>query len=399
MSDNILQLTNISSALKEPEWLLAWRKKQTTLSSVLPKAIKHGIGISALFPEIEPDFSAVADYHVDTTKGLEIYTWSEAVTQEEVEPILKGLLESAFFPAPKDFFRAKGQALFASGLVVYVQPNMADDGTFITEKLTLDTMLPTGSSSDIIVVIIKEGAKCDLTLNTSGGAFGSMHSRTLVVVTEADSIVRVTKNDRLESGAMAMHFSRGVVAGNSHIVWREILGGDMLVSSVTNNLLIGSGANATVLQALIARDHGEFDVDVSAEHLADDTHSAICTAGTGADTSKILYRGLVSMKEGVHRVAGAQEAKFLMLTPGAKIDAIPSLDVASNDVACAHKLSISHVREGDMFYPKLRGLGDDESRALFLEAHFAHVFSGEENADILNIITPLFLGGSSSHAA
>ncbi len=386
---NITQIKEISKTLKEPEWLLGWREKQMAHASTLPKAIKHGIGISALFPETEPDFVGVAEYHVDTTKGLEIYTWGEAVTQEEIEPLLRGLLESDFFPAPKDFFRATGNALFSSGLVVYVQPNMADDGTFITEKLTLDTMIPKGSSSDVIVVIVKEGAKFEFTSNVSGGALGSVHSRTLIVVTEQDTVTRITQRDVLSTGEMVMHSSRGIVAGNSGLVWRELLAGDALVSSITHNLLIGSSAKVKVLQALVASNHAEFDVDVSAEHLADDTHSDIFTAGTGKDKSKILYRGLVVMKDGVHKVVGAQEAKFLVLTPGAKIDAIPSLDVASNDVSCAHKLSISHVREGDMFYPKLRGLSDEESRTLFFEGHFAHVFSGEENADIMNAISSI----------
>jgi Fe-S cluster assembly scaffold protein SufB len=386
---NNAKIKEISQTLKEPEWLLAWREKQLGLALELPKSIKHGIGISALFPETEQDFAGVAEYHVDASKGIEIYTWSEAVTQEEVEPILKGLMESSFFPAPKDFFRAMGNALFASGLVVYVQPNLADDGTFITEKLTLDTMVSKGSSSDVIVVIVKEGAKCELVSNISSGDAGSVHSRTLVVLSEQDSRIRITQQDNAATGAMVMHASRGVAAGNAQVVWRELLAADMLVSSITHNLLIGAGATVKVLQGLVARDHAAFDVDVSAEHLADDTHSQILTAGTGRDVSKILYRGLVSMKEGVRKVEGAQEAKFLVLNAGAKVDAIPSLDIASNDVSCAHKLSISHVREGDMFYPKLRGLSDEESRALFLEGHFAHVFSGEENADIMKAISDI----------
>jgi len=365
---------------------LSWRKKGLEQAATLPVAIKHGIGISALFPEIEPDFEGVAEYHVDASKGLEIYTWSEACTQEEVVPILEGLLGSSFFPVPKDAFRAKGNALFASGLLVYVQPNMAEDGTFLTERLTLDTNVPKSSSSDIVVVIVKAGAKCELVLNNAGGDFGSVHSRTLVVVTEQDAVARITQRDSVALGAMVMHDSRGVVAGNAKVIWRELFVDDVLVSSVTHNLLIGSSASVKVLQGLVARGHAAFDVDVSAEHVADDTHSQIFTAGTAQDVSTILYRGLVGMREGVHKVVGAQEAKFLTLTPGAKIDAIPSLDIASNDVTCAHKLSLSHVREGDLFYPKLRGLSDDESRALHMEAHFAHVFGGEENVDIMEII-------------
>ncbi len=387
MSNNT-RVKEISTILKEPEWAQSFRAKRLEESKSLPKAIKHGIGISALFPETDPDYSGCAEYHVDSTKGLEIYTWKEAMTQEEVEPILKGLMESNFFPGAKDHFRALGQSLFASGLVVYVQPNMKEDETFITETLTLDTTVPLKSSADVVVVIVKEGAKLDFTSRLSGGGVGSVHARTLVVLSERGTRVRITQSDTLSREAMAMYASRAIVAGHAEVLWREVIAGNKLVSSMTENLLIGSGAKVTVLQGLVATAHAEFDIDVTARHLADDTHSEIRSAGVGSGTSRILYRGLVDIHAGVRGVRGGQEAKFLALSSTAKIDAIPSLDIASNEVNCTHKLSISHVHKGDAFYPKLRGLSDEESRTLFLEGHFLEVFLGDENIDMMNLILP-----------
>ena len=127
-------------------------------------------------------------------------------------------------------------------------------------------------------------------------------------------------------------------------------------------------------------------MDARAHHIADDTHSSIRTAGVGLDSARILYRGLIDMKEGVHKAVGAQEANFLALSEKATIDAIPSLDIASNDVVCSHKLSITHLKDGDVFYPKLRGLSDVESRNLFIEGYFAKVFSGEENSAVLKTL-------------
>ncbi|GEM_PF-2399341 len=387
---NTVNIKKISETHAEPEWLLHFRESEFERADELPKVIKRGVGMTALFPEIEPDYLKFAEYHVDATKGLEIYTWKEAMVQEEITPILKGIFESMFFPEAKDHFRAKAHALFTSGLVVYVQPNMKEDGTFIEEKLTLDTMMPKGSAADIVVVIVKEGAKFDFVTSVSGGEFGSVLARTFIVLAERDSHVRITEYNRIAEGAMVMHSSRGIIAGNANATWRELLSGDTLISSMKENLLIGGGATANVLQGIIGAGHGEYDVDVSVRHMADDTHSTIRTAGVGDDFAKILYRGLIDMKEGVHKVAGAQEATFLMLSTDAKIDAIPSLDIASSDVSCTHKLSISHIKQGDMFYPKIRGFSDEESRGLFLEGHFADVFSGEENADImLEIITLL----------
>ncbi len=366
---------------------MSWREKRFVDAGILPKAIKHGIAITALFPESEPDYAGVAQYHVDASKGLELYTWKEAVTQEEIVPVLNGLLNSEFFPIAGDHFRAFGQACFASGIVVYVQPNMAIDDTFIEERLVLDTMVPTTSGADIVVVILKEGAKLDLVSNVTGGGEGSVFSRTLVVVTERDTQVRITEGTNLATGGMLMKSARAIVAGNSKVTWREIFSGDALTSTINESLLIGVGARATVLQGVVGEAHAIHDIEVSARHLADDTHSSIRTAGIACDTSRTLYRGLVDMKEGVHKVVGAQDGRFLVLSKGAKVDAIPALDIASNDVTCAHKLSISHIRDGDIFYPKLRGLSDDESRALFLEGHFAQAFVGDANTDIMLQVT------------
>ena len=380
------KIKEISKALKEPEWLLAWREKRAAEAVVLPTSVKHGIAIAALFPETEPDFAQMPEYKVESTKGIEIYTWKEAMMQEEIEPIVRGLMESIFFPVAKDHYRAVGQALFQSGIVLYVQPNMKDDGTFVTEKITLDTVVPASSSSDVVIVVLKEVAQCEFVSNISGGAVGSVHARTLVVISEQESQIRLTQLDLLSSGAMVMHASRAVVSGHGKVLWRELLMGNALVSSITESVLIGAGATATILQGIIATEYAVFDVDVSSRHLASETSSTIKTAGTGGDSSRTLYRGLVDMHDGVKKVSGSQAAKFLVLSPGAKIDAIPSLDIASSDVTCSHKLSISHVREGDTFYPRLRGLSDTESRALFLEGHFSDVFLGEENADMMHKI-------------
>jgi Fe-S cluster assembly scaffold protein SufB len=122
------------------------------------------------------------------------------------------------------------------------------------------------------------------------------------------------------------------------------------------------------------------------------------TRGLANDRSRMLYRGLIDMHQGVHRVKGEQDARFLVMSKEAKVDAIPSLDIASNDVSCAHKLSVTHVKEGDMFYPKLRGLSEDESRQLFLEGHFSDVWKGEENVDMMSMTLPLLLESTAHHA-
>src|SRR3989344_2124601 len=169
MSKIAEQIKKISQSLSEPTWLLSWRAEKAGHAETLPAAIKYGISIHAVLPPNEVPFDQTADYHVDASKGLELYTWKEAVTQEEIVPILEGLMESSFFPEATNYYGGLAQALFRSGLVVYAQPSVGEDGTLKEEKLTLDTLVPKGNSADVIVLIVKEGAQLAFTSVLSGG--------------------------------------------------------------------------------------------------------------------------------------------------------------------------------------------------------------------------------------
>ena len=386
---NTEYITEVSKKLGEPEWLFTWRKEHEANSEHLSRTLHYGIGIKGVLPLTEASFAETVEYHVDAGKAIELYTWKEAVTQEEIAPIVQGLMESPFFPKATNHWSGLGQALFSNGLVVYVQPSMSEDGVLEEEKLTLDTLVPKGTSSDIVIVIAKEGAKFSLTSALSGAGEGSIFARTLVVLTERDAHVRVIQKQTLTKGTTALVSSRGIVAGYSSCNWSEIFTGDVSIKSEKENILVGAGAYGDIREGVIASETARFDLYSSTKHTASHSTSTIRAAGVALGNSKTVSRGMIDMEHGVEKVNGGQEAKFFSFSPKAEVDAIPSLDIASNDVNCSHKLSVMHLRDSDTFYPKLRGLSDDESRALFLEGAFGDVFSGEENEAIMDEVRTL----------
>lgn len=373
---NILKAEEVSQKLAEPEWLLSWRKDRLSRGASYPKTAKYGIAIEGVLPTGDIEFNNEAKYHVDASKELELYTWKEAVAQEEIAPILQGLLESEFFPEANDHYTGIAHALFAGGLVVYAQPSLDEKGEMKEERLVLDTLLPDGSASDLIVVIAKEGARLLIESGVAGGGDGSLLARTIILLTEREAYVRVTEHARLEKGHSALVLGQAIVAAHSRVVWEELFDAKGSVRSDVRNLLIGENAQVDVIQGVIANDDARFDIHAGATHKASNTQSVIRAAGVHAGTSKTVYRGKIDIHKGVSGVRGAQDAQFLVVSPKAEVDAIPSLDIASKDVECTHKLSVAHFRDTDLFYPKLRGLSDEESRAMFLEAMFARVFSG-----------------------
>lgn len=378
---NITQLKSLSEKLGEPGWVFAWREKRFADAAKLPKVLKYGLGINGLTPDADqydPRTMAgpgelLADYHVDTSKGLEIYTWREAVHQEEIAPIVRGLMESEFFPTATNYFSGVGQAFFSSGIVVYVQPNLNEHGEYTTEKLTLDTKIPPGNASDVVIIIAKEGARLDVT-SAIAGADKAVFSRTLVVLCEQDSAVAVTQRTHHLEGAQLLVASRAIAAAHAEVTWRELFAGAGRMKSETESLLVGASARTTIRHALVADGACARDIFVSVKHAAVHTRSTVKAAGAATGTSQTVYRALIDIPRGVKDANGAEEARFLVLAPTAKIDAIPSLDIAAKDVQCSHKLAITHIRPEDIFYPKLRGYSDAESKRMILEGYVGGLF-------------------------
>lgn len=391
MEKDIDIITNISKDQSEPEWLLSFRKTGLAYAETLPSSLKYGLGIASLAIPEGTAFEHTAEYSVDASKGVEIYTWKEAVTQEEIVPYLERLMQSELYPKGGTAGEARASVLFRSGIVVYAQPSMDESGVLKEETCTLTTTYTSGEAADVMVVIVKEGAK--LSVKNIYNGEGGMLARTLVILAENDAQVRVFEEN---SGQGKIFLNKkALVAHHSVVVWKEFFAGNMLVKSHTDSVLIGEGSRADMFQGFIPEVDARHDIAASVRHIASQTHSHIRAAGIGFDDTKTVYRGLIDMKHGVESVTGAQEGKFIVLSPSSEVDAIPSLDIASNSVQCTHKLSVDYVHEGDIFYPKLRGFSDEESKRLFIEGHFADVFAGEENEEIMNNIRRTLLARES----
>lgn len=376
------QIEELSKRLVEPTWLLDWRTSRSQIAETLSKDAKYGINISGVSLGEATDFSAYPEYHVTPSRSLELYTWKEAMAQEEIAPILERLMTSELFPKPASHGVALGQTFFQTGLVVYVQPTLDDAGNAKQETLTLETTLPLGAASDLIIVVVKEGAQFAMESIVKGGEASSVLARTMIVLTENDTKTQIALRTRdLKGLIMAEHTA--LVAHHASCDVVDDPDASQNYSSRTNALLLGEEATSEILHTLLAKGSARYDIWAGVEHRASNTHSRVYALGLAGDTSKIIYRGVIDMKGGVHKVDGAQEGKFLIISPKAEVDAIPALDIASQEVSSSHKLSISHIRDIDLFYAKTRGIPDHEARELAMEAFFGSLLEKIKKGDMM----------------
>ena len=115
------------------------------------------------------------------------------------------------------------------------------------------------------------------------------------------------------------------------------------------------------------------DVFCEVRHNADNTKSNLDIKGISSENGKIISRSNIFVREDIKNVDGFEKAKFLYVVDenqkAGEIDAIPNLDIFSNEVKVGHAMSIAKIKKEDIWYLNLHG--EDKFSA---EKEFENIF-------------------------
>jgi Fe-S cluster assembly protein SufD len=106
-----------------------------------------------------------------------------------------------------------------------------------------------------------------------------------------------------------------------------------------------------------------------------DTHSSIdhaaprCTShqlykGILDGDARAVFNGKVFVRPGAQGTDARQTNKNLLLSPDARVDTKPQLEIYADDVKCSHGATVGQLDEEELFYLKSRGLHDELARNL-----------------------------------
>ncbi|MFA6077723.1 MAG: SufD family Fe-S cluster assembly protein [Candidatus Paceibacterota bacterium] len=180
------------------------------------------------------------------------------------------------------------------------------------------------------------------------------------VIEVAQGERKVLENDLSKSRLIVVHVEEGAT-----FEYRESCEGKAKGKNDIHIILAGRGASASITSRYDLSGDSEVDVYHKVYHEASETVSKIEVKGVLKDTAHVIYRSDIAMAKEVKAV-GEESASFLILSPEARVDAIPSLDIASNDVRCSHSLSIKDISGDELFYPMSRGLEENKAQELLV---------------------------------
>ncbi|HSK63383.1 MAG TPA: Fe-S cluster assembly protein SufD [Pyrinomonadaceae bacterium] len=106
-----------------------------------------------------------------------------------------------------------------------------------------------------------------------------------------------------------------------------------------------------------------------------DTHSVIdhkqphCNShqlykGILDDNGRAVFNGKIFVREGAQKTDAMQTNKNLLLSPQARVDTKPQLEIYADDVKCAHGAAVGQIDQEELFYLQTRGINPELARNL-----------------------------------
>lgn len=92
-----------------------------------------------------------------------------------------------------------------------------------------------------------------------------------------------------------------------------------------------------------------------------------------ADKAHAIFNGKVFVPKPAQLTDAGQLNRNLLLSPKARVDTKPQLEITADNVKCAHGATVSQLEDDEIFYLQSRGLNQNDARNLLINAFAAEI--------------------------
>jgi Fe-S cluster assembly protein SufD len=318
--------------------------------------------------------------HLSNVTGLPAGVFAGNLAQFPAEK--RDRLESylAQQPGGEEVFTALNTASFGDVAIVWVpQGKIVEMPVQLLFVSALGTM-PTASSPRCLIVAERNSSLVIVEQYASTSPGCPDRNRDGAYFTNAVTEICLEDNAQVEQirlqreGEAAIHISKTAItqSKDSRYTCHDITFGAQLSRRNLEVFQRGEGTETTLNGLTLIR----------GEQLAD-THSTValtCPNGTANQLHKCIvdgkghaiFNGRVCVPKAAQLTNASQLNRNLLLSPHARVNTKPQLEIVADNVKCAHGATVSQLEDDEVFYLQSRGLNRKASEYLLLDA-----FAGE----------------------
>ncbi len=155
------------------------------------------------------------------------------------------------------------------------------------------------------------------------------------------------------------------------------------------SILSGQGSQLEDLQAFYGAGQQAYDSAIQITHVGTDTHGQSITRGVFQDEARGMSRGLVRIEKEARKTISFLSEHAMLLSPGARSDTLPILEILCRDVKATHSTSVAPVDPEKVFYLESRGMPRTDAVRMISEGFLSHVLSRAPIANLRELLYPL----------
>ena len=286
--------------------------------------------------------------------------------------VIKPHLTTRGVTAETDRFSAWHAAFWTGGTVLYVPR-----GVTIDEPLYSLISLARDGAADFshTLVILEDDAEATLLEETSSESdtAAGLHVGAVELLLGREARLRYVQLQNWNSKTWHFAHQCGRVESSGSLQWTVGGLGSRLAHIHQDVHLDGRGAEAQVNGVTFATGKQTLSYYTQQTHNAPDTRSDLLYKDVLRDNSRVIWRGMIKVEAAAQQTDGYQRNDSLMLSPTARCDAIPGLEIEADDVRCTHGATAGRVDVDQVFYAMCRGLTEYEAMHMIVQGFFQTV--------------------------
>jgi len=394
---NTSHIEEISSSRNEPEWLKDYRKTSLSVYDSLPietsplynkytdakKMDPEKVSLSTTTTETVPAFlqkrlkeleNEICIIQIGTnihkinlpdelkSQGVVISSIFDAI-QNNFELVKKALEASN---SKDDKFTALNNAAFNSGIFIHIPRN------FVLDKpIHFLTCLSEDGHSTISrnIIFADESSKATLIQELYSPNIQTQQAYLELMNTNvaANAQLDVTTLQMMDQHAVTFSTRRTDLGQDAKVNWYSGLFGSMLSRYKIEYFLNGPGASSNDSEVIFGNNEQSFDIQTNVTHDSPSTEGRVVEKSILRNKSKSLFKGMIRINENASKSNSFLSGRSILLDKDAKSDAIPGLEIFTNDVKATHSASVAQLDEEQIFYLKTRCLSHEEAERTIVE--------------------------------
>ena len=306
------------------------------------------------------------------SKGVIFQDLAEALREkpDRVEPSLGTCL-----PSENSKFTALSGAFWNRGLFVFV-PKGVDAGVVVRGGYA-STLADGHAAVTRTLIVAEAGARLTFLEDyASTGPAGEGEALSVAgVEIVAGENADVTYVNFQRHGRSVNHFllQNARLARDARLTTLTAGLGGHLSRSDFGSQLLAPGATANLYGLVFGDGDQRFTHHTRQEHQAPRTSSDLLFKSALMDRARSIYTGMIRIEKAAAKSEAYQASKNILLSRNARANAIPMLEILTDDVKCGHGAAVGGLDDDQRFYLMSRGLDPREAERAMVEGFFEDV--------------------------